>query len=61
MNSLKDAAGLCELRPRQGNSPVRPIYARCGSRFVVLSVAGDKTEFDLALARAQQRLPQYAD
>jgi hypothetical protein len=60
MKPLKDAPGLCELRPRQGSSPVRPIYARCGSCFVILAIARDKPGFAGALARAQARLPQHS-
>ena len=30
VKSLKGEAGLLELRPRQGSSPVRPIYRRIG-------------------------------
>jgi hypothetical protein len=61
MKSLKGAAGLYELRPRQGSSPVRPIYARSGNEFVVLAVARDKTAFDPALADAIARKPRYCD
>jgi len=61
MKSLKGAAGLCELRPRQGSSPVRLIYARSGSQFVVLAVARDKPGFDSALVEARVRLPRYRD
>jgi hypothetical protein len=60
MKSLKGAPGLCELRPRQGSSPVRPIYARTGSRFIVLAVAKDKPGFEAALEHAKTRLAQYS-
>lgn len=55
MKSLKGAPGLCELRPRQGRSAVRPIYVRTESRFIVLAVAKDKDDFDAALERAKVR------
>ena len=57
--SLKGETDLFELRPRQGNSPVRPVYARFGSRFVVLAVAAKKSGFNRAVADAKARLPRH--
>lgn len=60
MKSLKGEADLYELRPRQGRSAVRPIYARIeAERFVVLAIAKDKTRFDRAVEDARGRLAQY--
>jgi hypothetical protein len=56
--SLKGEADLFELRPRQGNSAVRPIYARLGERFVVLAVAPVKSGFGGALKDARRRLQE---
>lgn len=59
MKSLKGEKDLFELRPRQGNSPVRPIYARLSSRFVVLAVASTKRSFDPTVADAKARLIRH--
>jgi hypothetical protein len=59
MKSLKGETDLFELRPRQGNSPLRPIYARRGDRFVVLAIAAKKSGFDSAVADAKARLPRH--
>lgn len=59
MKSLKGETDLFELRPKQGNSPVRPIYARLGDRFVVLAVAAKKSSFDGAVADAKARLIRH--
>jgi hypothetical protein len=56
MKSLKGEADLFELRPKQGACEARPIYARLGGRFVVLSVAAKKKDFDRAVAAANDRL-----
>jgi hypothetical protein len=56
VKSLKGEADLFELRPRQGDSPVRPIYARFGERFLILAVASTKGGFDRALNDARRRL-----
>lgn len=54
-----DARGLRELRPRQGRSDWRPIYARVGDVYVILAV--DRHDnFDALVARARQRRRQYA-
>ena len=61
VKSLKGEAGLLELRPRQGRSPVRPIYRRVGDDFVVLAfcVKPDKADFDRAVAAARKRSSRY--
>ena len=59
MKSLKGAPGLYELRPRGGNSPVRPIYARTGDRFVILAIAKDKDAFARAFSDAEARLAKH--
>lgn len=56
MKSLKGEADLFELRPKQGASAVRPIYARLGNRFVVLAVVAKKTDFERGVGVATQRL-----
>ncbi|HVY77350.1 MAG TPA: type II toxin-antitoxin system RelE/ParE family toxin [Solirubrobacterales bacterium] len=56
MKSLKGETDLFELRPKQGASAVRPIYARAGSRFVILAIAPSKRGFDRAVAEARLRL-----
>jgi hypothetical protein len=59
MKSLKGETDLFELRPKQGASAVRPIYARLSSRFVVLAVAPNKRSFDRAVADAKDRLDRH--
>src|SRR6187549_2079272 len=59
MKSLKGEANLFELRPKQGASAVRPIYARLSSRFIVLAVAPNKRSFDRAVADAKDRLDRH--
>lgn len=56
MKSLKGEADLFELRPKQGACEARPIYARLGSRFVILAVAAKKKDFDRMVAEATRRL-----
>lgn len=58
MKPLHSAAGLCEMRPRQGRSDWRPIYIRVDDRFVVLTIARHG-EFEAALARATRRSGRY--
>ncbi|HWE12938.1 MAG TPA: type II toxin-antitoxin system RelE/ParE family toxin [Solirubrobacteraceae bacterium] len=58
MKSLQGAAGLCELRPRQGRSDWRPVYVRRGDVFVVVAI-DRHANFEALLARAQQRAAQY--
>lgn len=53
------AAGLCELRPRRGNSDWRALYRCFGSVYVVL--AFDRHEnFSALVARAHVRVTRYA-
>lgn len=59
MKSLQGKANLFELRPKQGACETRPIYARFGSRFVVLAVAAKKKDFDQAVAAAGDRLKRH--
>jgi hypothetical protein len=61
VKSLKGERGLLELRPRQGSSPVRPIYRRIGDKYVILafSVRPDKADFDAAVAAARKRSLRY--
>jgi Phage derived protein Gp49-like (DUF891). len=59
MKSLKGEMDLFELRPKQGASAVRPIFARVGSRFVVLAVAPNKEGFDRAVLDARSRLDRH--
>ena len=59
MKSLKGEADLFELRPRQGACEVRLIYARLGSRFMVLAVAAKKRDFDRSIAEAANRLGNH--
>ncbi|MDX6671099.1 MAG: hypothetical protein QOI91_1462 [Solirubrobacteraceae bacterium] len=53
------AAGLRELRPRQGSSDWRLIYRRIGERAYVILSVGTHDEFDKLVARAQDRGRQY--
>jgi hypothetical protein len=59
MKSLKGETDLFELRPRQGATASRPIFARVGSRFVILAVAPSKERFDRAVDDARSRLPRH--
>ncbi|HEY2768127.1 MAG TPA: type II toxin-antitoxin system RelE/ParE family toxin [Solirubrobacteraceae bacterium] len=52
------AAGLRELRPKQGQSDWRAIYRRAGSTYVVLAV-DRHANFDSLVARAQVRASRY--
>jgi hypothetical protein len=61
MKSLKGAPNLFELRPKQGASAVRPIYARIDNRFIVLAVAPNKANFDRAVVNAQRRLARIQE
>jgi phage-related protein len=53
------AAGLRELRPRQGRSDWRPVYTRIGERAYVILAVGKHDEFEKLLARARARARQY--
>ena len=44
VKSLKGEAGLLELRPRQGSSPVRPICRRIGNVYVILAFSVKPTK-----------------
>jgi hypothetical protein len=55
----EDAAGLRELRPRQGKSDWRPIYARIGAKAYVILAVGRHDEFEKLIARAQARAERY--
>lgn len=58
VKSLRGAPDLYELRPRQGRSDWRPVYARFGEVFVVLAI--DRHDnFDALIARARARAGQY--
>jgi hypothetical protein len=61
VKTLKGEAGLLELRPRQGSSPVRPIYRRTGKEYVILafSVKPDRVDFGAAVAAARKRSLRY--
>jgi hypothetical protein len=59
MKSLKGEPNLMELRPRQGQSPVRPLYARIDDGYKVLAVATSKDRFDAAVASARSRAAKY--
>jgi hypothetical protein len=59
MKSLKGEADLFELRPKRGAVAVRAIYARVGSRFVILAVAATKPRLGRAVGDARARLPRH--
>jgi hypothetical protein len=61
VKTLKGEARLLELRPRQGSSPVRPIFRRMGKEYVILafSVKPDKGDFAAAVAAARKRSLRY--
>jgi hypothetical protein len=54
-----DAAGLRELRPRQGRSDWRPIYMRIGETVYVILAIGRHDDFDKLIASAQARAERY--
>lgn len=55
-----EARGLRELRPRQGRSDWRPIYARIGDVYVIHAV--DRHDnFEALIARARHRRREYDD
>ncbi len=60
VKSLKGATDLYELRPRQGASAVRPIYARLGDTFVILAIA-KKGDIDKKVRIATERATRYTD
>jgi hypothetical protein len=54
------ASGLCELRPRRGDSDWRAIYRRVGEFYTILAIDRHKN-FDAMLERAQERSGRYRD
>jgi hypothetical protein len=48
-----------ELRPRQGQSPTRVIYARTGDGFKILAVASTHEKLDTAAALSRRRAELY--
>jgi Phage derived protein Gp49-like (DUF891) len=62
---VRGTQGLRELRPRRGNSPVRPLYKRVGPGFVIAAIApegeSDPRGFARACARAVQRLAELEE
>ena len=52
------AAGLRELRPKQGQSDWRAIYHRTGSAYVILAI-DRHANFAALVARAQSRAARY--
>jgi hypothetical protein len=61
MKSLKGEPDLFELRPKSGATPMRPIYSRVGSTFVILAVAPDKKRLSRAIRDARGRLARLLD
>jgi len=59
MKSLQGEIDLFELRPKQGRSPVRPIYVRVDNQFVILAVAVNKDVFDRAVRDARNRKSRH--
>jgi hypothetical protein len=57
----RQAVGLRELRPRQGNSDWRAVYARIGRGAYVVLALGTHRKFDDAIARAQVRFQRYGE
>lgn len=51
---LQRASGLCELRPRRGDSDWRLVYRRVGPGYVVFAL-GRHDEFSSLVARASAR------
>ena len=60
VKALKGEDELFELRPRQGQSPTRPLYRRFDDLYVILAVA-TKTTFDARVKDAQERAKQYGN
>lgn len=58
MKSLKGEPGLLELRPRQGGSPARAVYAQEGDSYVILAIAvkTDKADFNKTVSNARKRM-----
>lgn len=56
---LTGESDLLELRPKQGRSPVRLVYARVEDRFSILAVSAKKSELNRAIQSARERLRTY--
>jgi hypothetical protein len=61
-SDVRGGEGLRELRPRAGRSRIRPLYARIGDTFVILTIGPealvDRRGFDRATRIAEQRLAE---
>ena len=64
-SDVRGGPGLRELRPRAGRSRIRPLYARVGDTFVILTIGPeavvDRRGFDRAVRVAAQRLAEVDD
>ena len=64
-SAVKAAAGLRELRPRQGRSPWRALYRQAGTNFVIAAIgpeaAHDPRGFRAACDLAQARLAELEE
>lgn len=61
MKKLRGEKDLLELRPRAGDSPIRPIYARTAeAEYLILAFATDKADFGEAVRRARVRRLAHA-
>lgn len=58
MKPLQGAAGLRELRPKQGRSDWRAVYCRSGLIYVVVAVDRHKN-FAAMIERARMRVSRY--
>ncbi len=58
MKPLQGAAGLRELRPKQGRSDWRAVYCRCGVIYVIVAVDRQKN-FAAMIERAWTRASRY--
>jgi Phage derived protein Gp49-like (DUF891) len=56
--TLQGAAGLRELRPKQGRSDWRAVYCRSGSIYVIVAVDRHKN-FEAMIARSRMRASRY--
>ncbi|MCC6222247.1 MAG: type II toxin-antitoxin system RelE/ParE family toxin [Thermoleophilia bacterium] len=62
VKKLRGERDLLELRPRAGDSPIRPICARTAeAEYVILAFATDKADFGGAVKRAQVRMLAHTD
>jgi hypothetical protein len=64
-SAIAGTPGLRELRPRGGNSPVRPLYARRGAALVIAAIGpeakSDPHGFRQACQHAAQRLTELEE